>query len=596
MATIIVRRNPQNAVTPTTVTTFSADFTTLGLGPQATLPGGLALQRASTKSVQVSATQVYIGAPNDTAVIGRNTNDENSHGLSFDHAATNVAYPSTPPAASAGVWAFVPGTGTATANNGLSPNGITDATLYAVANNSSYIGQLLAVATPAAASWSFWYEKQTATSSLSLVYSLDTTKQLTTYDTTWRRSVAYAAPASSLFFDQRVANANPPMNTFLWGVQVEAGKIATELIPTTTAAATRAGERLYLAVGAVAFPNGIGQLNFEFRPKGNAADYAYPVRLLSDPNDATTYVEITSAQRLNIVIHGASWSPTTILNWTKDTDVKVYVTMGGVCSASYSAGGGAVSLGKSPTAIGLVTPSGAVDFLCNGTTQQLASRVQRIEGYIPLTSPGWLVQPITSRQSHNIVCDGDSLTFGYGITNTSVNGYPGQLGNLLGATYGVTNVGVSGQTLGGAAGLIATAPTVVDPLLGSAAKRILIIWAGTNDIEFLGGTGASVWALLQTYIAARYVAGWDKIIVKTMLPRDLTNPNEATRQAYNTLIRSGLGTIYDRLSDVGANALIGANGTQNNIIYYNAADQTHLTQAGQAVGAALDQAQVLSLG
>jgi len=46
-----------------------------------------------------------------------------------------------------------------------------------------------------------------------------------------------------------------------------------------------------------------------------------------------------------------------------------------------------------------------------------------------------------------VACVGDSITFGAGVENREVNGYPVVLGKLLGRRFEVRNLGVSGATL-----------------------------------------------------------------------------------------------------------------------------------------------------
>lgn len=59
---------------------------------------------------------------------------------------------------------------------------------------------------------------------------------------------------------------------------------------------------------------------------------------------------------------------------------------------------------------------------------------------------------IMKNKSHNdsqikIACVGDSVTYGYGLTNQPKNNYPHILGQLLGETYHVNNYGISGSTV-----------------------------------------------------------------------------------------------------------------------------------------------------
>jgi lysophospholipase L1-like esterase len=130
--------------------------------------------------------------------------------------------------------------------------------------------------------------------------------------------------------------------------------------------------------------------------------------------------------------------------------------------------------------------------------------------------------------------------------------------------------------------LIQSAPISIDPYLGSVSNPVLIVFGGTNDIWLSGKTAAQTYAGFQTYIETRIAAGWNNIIVLTMLPRQSSAPNEATRQAFNTLLRNGAATYGYTVADIGNDPTIGQAGDQTNTTYY-APDQIHLTQAGQLI-------------
>lgn len=79
----------------------------------------------------------------------------------------------------------------------------------------------------------------------------------------------------------------------------------------------------------------------------------------------------------------------------------------------------------------------------------------------------------------NIVCHGNSLTFGQGSTSGLT--YPKQLENQLNAdgyNVSVTNLGVGGQTT---IDMIGNAPTLIPPLFVEGVQNILIAWEIRND-------------------------------------------------------------------------------------------------------------------
>lgn len=182
-----------------------------------------------------------------------------------------------------------------------------------------------------------------------------------------------------------------------------------------------------------------------------------------------------------------------------------------------------------------------------------------------------------------IICDGDSLTYGYDSTNTFSapvkNCYPFQLNRLLGDSLKILNFGVPSQTL---VQMQSDAATQIDTLLDAVTwpnRNVLICWGGTNDI-FGGATDATALASLMTYCAARRAAGW-KVIVLTMLTRaDVTGGAETYRLNFNASIVANWQTFADALVDVAGMSQLQTN---TNTPYFDATDHTHLTVYGYGV-------------
>jgi len=186
----------------------------------------------------------------------------------------------------------------------------------------------------------------------------------------------------------------------------------------------------------------------------------------------------------------------------------------------------------------------------------------------------------------NLICDGNSLTFGTG--STAGNDYPSQLRTLLGSGYWVTNVGVGGKTT---AQMISGGAATVDTRQDSWNPRNwLIAWEGTNQLPV--STAEESYDLLVQYCQERRAAGANKIIVGTMLPAD--GRSEVERQEYNDLIRTNWDSFADAFADVGDDPTIGQTGDNLNLTYYNA-DKVHMTDAGYAVVAGIFEDSVLSL-
>lgn len=186
-----------------------------------------------------------------------------------------------------------------------------------------------------------------------------------------------------------------------------------------------------------------------------------------------------------------------------------------------------------------------------------------------------------------ILCDGDSLTSGIGATGG--NTYPAQLLALLGTTWSMIETGISGQT---AVQMEADAATEIDGQLNTlSAKTILLAWGGTNDLYF-GASAATAYSNYVTYCTNRRLAGW-KVVAFTILPRSAGSPPvgfEASRQTFNTSVRTNWATFADALADVGVNGTIGPAGAELNITYYD--DRFHLTSAGYAIVAGIARAAI----
>jgi lysophospholipase L1-like esterase len=185
-------------------------------------------------------------------------------------------------------------------------------------------------------------------------------------------------------------------------------------------------------------------------------------------------------------------------------------------------------------------------------------------------------------RNYNYLLHGDSLTLGTGTGNPPVDGYPGQLKALINDNrYSIMNLGIGGYTF---LTLNADAATTVDPYYSASYdKNILVIWAGANDTY--NQTGATVYARLQTYVAARKAANPNiKIVVVTVLPRSDAGAQpaqETNRQAFNTLLRGDYSFAH-ALADVAADSRIGAAGASDDTTYFNA-DKVHLNVSGYGI-------------
>ncbi len=191
---------------------------------------------------------------------------------------------------------------------------------------------------------------------------------------------------------------------------------------------------------------------------------------------------------------------------------------------------------------------------------------------------------VSASATLQIVAAGDSLVEGQGATlNRSLVrllNYP---------TYLMRSAGKGSTTIQA----MVTDAAEIDQLVMAGKTNVLVVFAGTNDIAG-GRTGAQAYGDLQTFCSGRRTAGFDLIVVCTMLPRAGI---ETQRVAYNSAIAAGFAgnTLdCDAIADLGADTNIGAAGANNNATYYDA-DTIHLNNTGYAVAAPIVQAAIDSV-
>ena len=218
-----------------------------------------------------------------------------------------------------------------------------------------------------------------------------------------------------------------------------------------------------------------------------------------------------------------------------------------------------------------------------------------------------------------VVCDGNSLTFGAGATR-GTSDYPALLTNLLNPTmppmpwsgnqalsgpspWFVANTGILGETcgpVGGASdgGMIAQAPTRIDPVYGGAWRNcICVAWEVRNDIVAYA-TVNPTWsadqlavqalANLRTYCLARRAAGW-RVITLPTVPMTLGAIWTATMEAARLLADQMLLEVWPGFADavplaMWADARIqfdARSATWPNT--YWSSDNTHLNAAGNQI-------------
>lgn len=209
-------------------------------------------------------------------------------------------------------------------------------------------------------------------------------------------------------------------------------------------------------------------------------------------------------------------------------------------------------------------------FLVNGGAEY--TRVTRVTagdgGWSPFFGPGV------------VVWDGGSIVLGRGAEPAFR--FPAQTLAMVPRTC---ESFISASASARIAAMITEGPVEVDARYRSDADlNVCVVLAGGGDFR-AGLTAASVYESLRTYCEQRRAAGF-RVIVLTVLPSHRTETFEATRLAFNAMVRDGWPDFADALADIGADPRIGDSGDEYNAQYY-LTDQLHLTNAGNAVMAAV---------
>ena len=193
-----------------------------------------------------------------------------------------------------------------------------------------------------------------------------------------------------------------------------------------------------------------------------------------------------------------------------------------------------------------------------------------------------------TRVAGQVVCHGDSLTYGYGASSglgtATGTTYPGVLARRLGPAWRVVSLGTGGWPIGAMAG---EAPTKIDPLFDPRLRRnVLIIFGGTNDLGGGHKPAETAFGELSAYCRARKAAHPWQILVVTppvaAYPRVYPADFDAQMVRYDALLRRNWRSFADGLVDAGADFRLGTPGAERNPTYFTS-DFTHLTDAGYAV-------------
>lgn len=183
-----------------------------------------------------------------------------------------------------------------------------------------------------------------------------------------------------------------------------------------------------------------------------------------------------------------------------------------------------------------------------------------------------------------IAFEGESLTAGNGIIPTYANLYGAdQTDQFFGSMVAQSG---SFLTVGAGTPNLASRAATLDAIL--PAKRngrvfTLCVQISNELLPSANRTAEQYLADLITYLAARRAAGWDRIILATILPRNQTTyaSFNAKRDIANPVMRTWVGTHCDAIADFAADPTMGPQAAAaDTSLYY---DGVHPTLAGQTI-------------
>jgi lysophospholipase L1-like esterase len=418
------------------------------------------------------------------------------------------------------------------------------------------------------------------------------------------RSVTYSSAKTDNLSILYTNSAHAASDLLFYGPQFELGPTASDYVPTTSVA-TFAGTPAWVT-GGVNLANG-SFLGASFSrqnitsmtvycvmqwPTATAAPYSnmsllgdvqvnngyagYHLDLLPAPprctfGGQTGYANLCNLHDGNWHLVAASSDGTTLRMFIDDVDVSDTTAAAAVFQTTILEIGNLSLTGYNfPGNIGYVSVYNVAH-----TSAQHAAQFAAIQGLMAAKGVALTVLPAL------VDFEGDSITAGLGGTTI----YPTTVMAGLTPIVQGRNFAVAGNQISDLTARIAT----VDAQVNTArARNVLSVLIGHNDLVAGGESAATFVANLKTYCLARRAAGWNRIVLGTLLPSTVSGFN-ATRDAVNTLIRADT-SFYDYLADYDTNPTIGADSAAANTTYY--IDGTHPTTAGYGLMAPITQAAV----
>jgi hypothetical protein len=354
---------------------------------------GLRLTRASAGTVQTGTATVDITPATDYARIGRRL-DADTLALVLEVTRTNILVYSRLPAAGSG-WnaASIPANTTylvATGPDGtatISPWHQTESVGFsnyqspAITNGQPYTAALWRKSPNVGGTLHQWYIYNGSAAAY----------QGGTIPNSWARtSLSMTAAAASGQYQPCSGQnglsgggiAAGARNAYTDLHQMELGKYSTEAIITAGAPVTRSPDRLWHPNAALITDLGRFSPCYRFRPKAASTDYATDMYLWNYDANNAAWIKFDT-RTLNVKVAGATWT-STALTWALGDTVDLQIAAGGgvlQTLAKYRVNGGAAQSLGTTAAQAAFSPTGALDLMCNGTSNCLTSYLERIDYY-----------------------------------------------------------------------------------------------------------------------------------------------------------------------------------------------------------------------
>lgn len=243
-------------------------------------------------------------------------------------------------------------------------------------------------------------------------------------------------------------------------------------------------------------------------------------------------------------------------------------SIGGVGLGSLQVGGG-VTLGTHLT-------SGNFDgilrelFVYNRALSgiDLTRQVQNAKA-IAIQDGAPFVKPSSSSTTSSVVCLGDSITYGYAVTNS----YCALATFTPMETVNITRSAVSGRL---ALALAASTYTETAPLYAAgAAHNTALVFIGTNDLHETAAQILGEYGKITTELRK---IGY-KVVWAPMLSRG--GGADTWKDVMNPVLVANAPLMADGFLNWSNDPLLGADGAYANATYFNSGDTIHPTQTGQ---------------